>query len=59
MVTQGPKRITFGAERRLASYAGTEEVIHWVSRGAPILAKHQAAPQKRLVPGSEAATAYR
>jgi hypothetical protein len=49
-VTQGKKGITFGPERRLATYVGTDEVIGWVSRGAPILARHQPQPQRRRSP---------
>jgi hypothetical protein len=46
-VTEGNKGITFGPEHRLATYVGTDEVIEWVARGAPILARHQPRPQKR------------
>jgi hypothetical protein len=46
-VMEGSKGITLGPERRLATYVGTDEVIEWVTRGAPILAKHRPQPQKR------------
>jgi hypothetical protein len=36
VVTPGDAAIAFGPERRLARFVGTDEIVAWVVRGAPV-----------------------